>query len=186
MPQRATVRREAPWHATGCCGTTPRQVRLSVLAERNVRDLAALLHTEARGQGRAGMTAVGSTVLNRMRRNGDAAVRDVWGQYSHGLAPGAEALAVARDLLDGRLPDPTNGATHYYSPNAMVKENQLTNGGRGYVLESVPGVVDPATGRPVRNRVPAYALAFDPRQVPGIPDSAFKFFKQPEDGRRVR
>ncbi len=51
---------------------------------QNIRDLAALLETEARGEGRLGMVAVGFTVTNRMQRNGSANVRDEWGAYRHG------------------------------------------------------------------------------------------------------
>jgi hypothetical protein len=45
--------------------------------EQNVQDLAALIQTEAGGTTPAAMTAVGATVLNRMRRNGVSTVQQV-------------------------------------------------------------------------------------------------------------
>ena len=154
--------------------------------EKNVRDLAALLETEAGGSGRLGMVAVGSTVMNRMRRNGSANVRDEWGVYRHGKTPTPGTVAIARAILGGQLPDPTGGATHYYSPQSMTKETAPNRRSNGRMLESVPGVIDDDTKQPTRNERPAYALAFEAKPMPGIPESMYKFYKQPEDGRRVR
>ena len=153
--------------------------------EQNVRDLAALLQTEAGGEGQLAMVAVGSTVVNRMRRNGSANVRDEWGAYRHGKTPTPATVAIAQDILDGRLLDPTNGATHFYSPQSMRQETAPNRRSDGRMLESVPGVVDNAK-QPVRNERPAYALVFEAKPMPGIPESSYKFYKQPEDGRRVR
>lgn len=153
--------------------------------EQNVRDLAALLEAESGGDGRVGMVAVGSTVINRMRRNGSTTVRDEWGGYRHGKAPEPETVATARAILGGRLPDPTDGATHYYSPRNMTNENAPNRKSSGRTLESVPGVVDKKTNAPVRNERPAYALVFEAKPVPGIPERMYKFYKQPEDGHRV-
>jgi Cell Wall Hydrolase len=92
----------------------------------NERDLAQLITTEAGGEGEAAMTAVGATVLNRMSRNKAKVVRDAWGGYQHGKRASDAALGLARGLLNHSIPDPTGGATHFYSPGSMPKEGEDT------------------------------------------------------------
>jgi len=68
-------------------------------SDQNVRDLAAVMWTEARGQSVIARLAVGSTLLNRMRCNGTTSVRAAWGGYQHNVPPETVALDEARRLL---------------------------------------------------------------------------------------
>jgi spore germination cell wall hydrolase CwlJ-like protein len=101
--------------------------------------LARTIYGEARGEGRAGMEAVASVVLNRMAQSGWAAGdvrRVVWapGQFTvwHprdvNFAPMMragpldpefrEAMDIARRALLGLLVDRTGGADHYHATDA--------------------------------------------------------------------
>jgi N-acetylmuramoyl-L-alanine amidase len=108
---------------------------------RAVDVLARTMWGEARGEGRAGMEAVANVVVNRVRfararggywwGNDVAAVClrpwqfSVWnaGDPNRELVQRvtvadrrfADALAIAELAVDGRLPDRTGGATHYYA-----------------------------------------------------------------------
>ena len=88
---------------------------------------------------------------------------------------------LARRLLSGDLTDPTDGATHFYTPGAMPKEGgeippgSNTAGG----LKTVPGVTD-EDGNPVRDYKPKYAKDKQFKQVivKGVKDFLFKFYKE--------
>lgn len=99
------------------------------LASReNVDRLSAIIETEAGGLNEATKTAVGHTVLNRMRRRDTARVADAERGYVK-VTPGKEeSRRIATGILAGGLPDPTHGATHFYTPSRMPKENQPTGG----------------------------------------------------------
>jgi hypothetical protein len=155
------------------------------LAQDNERDLARVISTEARGTGEAAMRAVGWTLRNRMIRNQEARVDAAWHGYQHGAHVTDAATQIARGILAGTIPDPTNGATHFYSPSTMPKEGQPTRGMNvAGDLESVPGVVD-AKGQPVKNYRPDWAAQFPPRPVADVPESVFKFYYDNQH-RRVR
>lgn len=102
--------------------------------------LARTIWGEARGDGAAGMRAVAAVIMNRVasRRYPNTVqgvVLQPW-QFSmwiagepNGAAARAvtdadrnfrTALGIAEDALTGRLSDPTDGATLYYAPAAMV------------------------------------------------------------------
>lgn len=118
--------------------------------------LALCLYREARGEGDAGMTAVGCVVRNRVRRrnssfyaeivrplqfssitDGGSAKRKVDRQLS--LYPAAldaawvKAQAIAKDIISGLAPDVTNGATMYYAntipfPETWDKSKLISTG----------------------------------------------------------
>jgi hypothetical protein len=144
---------------------------------RNERDLARVISTEARGEGEAAMRAVGWTVINRMRMNDKVKqVDEVWDAYRHGGPVTDDAKRIARDILNGTIPDPTSGATHFYSPQGMPKEGEPPGGMNIWGgLESVPGVTK--NGVPVRNSRPDWTKVFEARHVNGVPESVFKFFR---------
>ncbi len=115
------------------------------LFEQNVVELASVIQTEAGGvPNDEAKIAVGFAVLNRMRRNHVASVHQVWGGFAHGKTPSSIIYDLARRLLSGDLTDPTDGATHFYTPGAMPKEGGEIPLGSNTVggLETVPGVTD--------------------------------------------
>ena len=167
--------RSAGGDHVGTAKPSAEQLRL----ERNVHELAALIVTEAGGQGPTAETAVGWVVMNRMKRNGATSVDRVWSPaFRHGKAPHALELAIARGILAGTTPDPTGGATHFYTPQVMPKEGDDTkgqdvNGG----LETVQGVLDD-DGNPIRNYRPGWVSGMMQQVVPEVPERVFKFYRQ--------
>jgi len=128
------------------------------------------------------MIAVGWTLKNRMTRDQVSHINQAWGGYQHGVLGPAGALTIARGLLSGATPGPTNGATHFHTPRIMPKRGDPTagvdvSGG----LETVPGVVD-KKGNAVQNYRPGWTLTFDQETVTGVPEAAFKFYRQPGSG----
>ncbi len=134
--------------------------------DHEVDVLARTLWGEARGEGFAGMVAVGFTIKNRAARPGwwgkdiTSVCQHPW-QYScwnvkdpnytylSGARPIPSAEYVkAREaalvVLAGRQPDPTGGATHYYStslktpPTWSVKATQTVQIGRHRFFRDVP------------------------------------------------
>ena len=150
------------------------------LLEQNARNLADLIYTEARGEGEKAQIAVGATVLNRMRRNGTDRVDDVRGGYSYLTPAPADkpAPAIARGLLVNSIKDPTNGATHFYSPKSMPKQGDKVSGfDIGGGLETVPGTA--RNGKTTPNYRPSFVLDKSFHEVPvaDVPNQVFKFFK---------
>jgi len=76
--------------------------------------------------------AVGWTVLNRLRSGTfGQTIKEVVtavGQYAHNQEPTPEIKELAQKLLEGRIPDATGGATHFFSPISMPKEGESTTG----------------------------------------------------------
>lgn len=136
------------------------------MSDREVDVLARTLWGEARGEGFAGMVAVGFTIKNRAARPGwwgndiISVCRHPW-QYScwnvkdpnypclsgSRPIPTAEyvkAREAALVVIAGRQPDPTGGATHYYStsmktpPAWAVKAKQTVQIGRHRFFRDVP------------------------------------------------
>lgn len=161
---------------------------VDALRQANFLTLSGILHTEAKGEDKSVMAAMGQTLLNRMTRNGTAAVADVKTAYGPpDRNPAQKALGVAKQLMDGELPDMTQGATHYYSPQNMPQEGAPANGlDVGGGLESVPGV---DTGKPLftpkRNYRPKWAIdaRFTRIALPSVPEASAKFFRSEADGR---
>lgn len=131
--------------------------------------LARTLWGEARGESQAGMEACAWTIRNRVF---DGKVKSWWGEGYAGVCqkpwqfscwnsndpnspflrgakpiPAGEykkALAVATSVVNGSIPDPTNGATHYYAttmpkPPVWVKgAKQTLKLGRHIFFKDVP------------------------------------------------
>ncbi len=161
---------------------------VDALRQANFVTLSGILHTEARGEDRNVMVAMGQTLLNRMTRNGTADVADVKRAYGPPHPkPDQISREVAMDLLEGRLPDTTQGATHYYSPKNMPWEGASTTGfDVGGGLESVPGVgigKDPII--PKKSYRPTWSI--DPRLTrivtPSLPEASARLFRSEAHGR---
>lgn len=102
--------------------------------------LAKTIWGEARGEGYKGMQAVGNVILNRVSRGGwyGASVKDVvlkpyqfscWNEndinrskienLSFNDLQKSRAYEIAQKLINGKLGDITNGATHYHAKNII-------------------------------------------------------------------
>lgn len=136
-----------------------------------IEAFARVLVSEASVGNRIERLSVGHTVLTRMRRNRATSVRGVWRAYAHHAEPTHALRRLAAELLDGLHEDPTQGATHYYSPRSMPAEGQDTKGFdvRGG-LETIPGLA-------TRRHRPGWSLHFEPCDVPGVRPSYFRFFR---------
>lgn len=131
--------------------------------------LARTLWGEARGESQAGMEAVAWTIRNRVD---DGKVKSWWGEgyagvcqkpyqfscwnandvnspYLRGAKPipageYKKALAAATAVVNGTVPDPTRGATHYYAttmpkPPAWIKgATQTLRLGQHVFFKNVP------------------------------------------------
>nr|WP_289371187.1 cell wall hydrolase [Paenibacillus silvae] len=118
--------------ADGVAGPiTLERLNKKVKAEgETLRQLAKLIHGEARGESFEGQVAVGAVVLNRVQsgefpssisevifqKGQFTAVDD--GQFN--LKPTATSFKAARQALNGV--DPTNGALYYYNPKIATSE----------------------------------------------------------------
>jgi len=89
--------------------------------------------------------AVGWTVLNRLEAGTFGktikGVITAPGQYAYEQESTSEIAELAQKLLEGKIPDPTGGATHFFSPINMPKEGESTTGfDTGGGLHEVPGI----------------------------------------------
>lgn len=132
--------------------------------------------SEASTRNDAERSSVGFTVLNRMRRNGTARVKDVSSAYSHDQTPAPWAISLATKILKKQLSDPTNGATHFYSPSRMPKEGENTAG------FDVGGGLEHSGNLKKKNYRPSYAKTFSAASIPGVREEGFKFWRAPGNG----
>jgi N-acetylmuramoyl-L-alanine amidase len=124
------------------------------VTDRDRVALALTLWGEARGEGLAGMVAVAWTIRNRVEDGKD---RSWWGEGYAGVcqrpyqfscwnvndpnypyltganriptAEFAKCQLAAQQVIEGLTPDPTGGATHYYS-TSMTKPPKWAAGAR--------------------------------------------------------
>lgn len=139
----------------------------------NIDNLASIIMSEASRGNHAEQVAVGSTVLNRMRRNGTDLVRNVSRGFSHNQVATAQIRQLAKDLLTGEVRDNTGGATNFYSPQGMPRKGQPTAGyDVGGGLEETPGLNSP-------NYRPGWAATYEPKPVQGVRPRFFRFYEAP-------
>jgi hypothetical protein len=148
----------------------------------NEQDLAIILMSEAGIYSVEELQAVGSTVLNRMSRNGLANVSEVRG-YVRNQHPDQRSMRMAVALLDGSVADNTGGATHYYSPKSMARAGDElaakgTKGYRRYHGQDIGGGLEQVSGLGYQTYRPAYTLSSEFTYVPihGVQEKNFKFF----------
>jgi spore germination cell wall hydrolase CwlJ-like protein len=141
--------------------------------ERDIDVLARTIWGEARGEGIAGQVAVGWTIRNRVEMDlGKDGRPDWWGEGYEGVCrapwqfscwnqndPNYPYLSGTRDIpnaqytlareaavsvIEGRQPDPTDGATHYYAttmpkaPKWTAKAVRTCKIGRHIFFKDVP------------------------------------------------
>ena len=121
-----------------------------------------------------------------------------WGGYNHHnprvprdkpeeVAAWHKAQEVATALVEGRIPDPTNGGTHFYTPSIMPRKGEPTRGfDVGGGLRFIPGVVD-KDGKPIENQSPGFASApgFSLLHTPSLAPTDFQVYSAPDNARRV-
>ena len=157
-------------------GTSSAPAARNATRASNIADLASIIMSEASVGNAAERQAVGSTVLNRMSRNGTNSVEDVWDAYAHSQAPIPEITTLATNLVNGPLADNSNGSTHYYSPRSMPMEGDDTTGfDVGGGLEQTPGLAQ-------RNYRPGWSTTYTEEAVADARPAYFKFYRQPGNG----
>jgi spore germination cell wall hydrolase CwlJ-like protein len=139
------------------------------VSEKDRDVLARTLWGEARGEGLAGMVAVAWTIRNRVADGKD---KSWWGEGYAGVCqkpyqfscwnrndPNYQFLSGARQIpfrelaqcriaadqvIDGKVPDPTGGATHYYAttmpkpPDWAAKAKRTLKLGNHIFFKDVP------------------------------------------------
>jgi hypothetical protein len=145
--------------------------------DQNVEDLARVLMSEASVGNQTERLSVGWTVRNRMSRNGTTSVADVYRAYSRNQAPTDAMRATARQILAAdAATDPTNGATHYYSPRGMPAEGQNTTG------FDVAGGLETTSGLNAQHYRPGFATTYEARDVTGVRPAYYRFFRSTQTG----
>ncbi len=90
-----------------------------------VARMTAVMLAEARGEGPDGLTGVAAVIRNRAAEKGvdvGTLLKTQAGQFAPPMVGGysakefTEAQQIARGVLDGSIPDPTNGATYFANP----------------------------------------------------------------------
>ena len=134
---------------------------------------SSIIMSEASRGNHTEQVAVGSTVLDRMRRNGTDLVQNVSRGFSHNQVATPQIRQLARDLLTGEVRDNTGGATNFYSPQGMPRQGQPTAGyDVGGGLEETPGLNSP-------NYRPGWAATYEPRPVQGVRPRFLRFYEAP-------
>ncbi len=92
--------------------------------------------------------------------------------------PTASITQLAKDILAGKVQDPTEGANHWYSPRSMPKEtqSQLCKEPVGTGIMDCSGGLENACGT-TENYKPSWATANRQIVIPGVRDCYYKFFK---------
>ena len=159
-------------------GTGPADKPIDPLYDRNGSDLASIIASEAPDRLRTAQQLVGWTVVNRMKQYGWSHVASVWGHhnYAHNQSLTTQSLQIARDILSGKAPDISHGATHFYTPAEMPKGDKIpsgidVNGG----LEQTNGVT--RNGKAVKNYRPTWAKNMQQIHTPDTPAMYFKFYR---------
>ena len=148
------------------------------LTDDNVDQLTRVLPAECQRTCNADeIQGVGSTVINRMNRNGTDKVIDVIsGKYAIAGKANPHMVDIARQLLSGQLGDNTGGATHFYSPRSMptVGDDPGNN--------DISGGPEQIGNHPA-NWMPRFATAYPQNAVSNARDWVVKFYTQPGNGR---
>ncbi len=170
-PQRPTPR--AP---RGSKNPTAAPTPTGLDTRENINELAKIITSEASVGNDIERTSVGFTVLNRMRRNGTIRVEDVSSGYVDNQTPPPWAVSLATSILRNQLADPSNGATHFYSPRRMPKEGEKVRGA------DTGGGLEQSGKLPKKNYRPAYTKRFSSVKIPNVHEENFSFWRAPGNG----
>ncbi len=97
---------------------------LPTFSNRDLRSLAQMIRAEAGNEPEIGQIAVAYTAINRQKltkQYGKRSVHELINQkrqYAQSPKISDAHLSIARNVLLGLIPDPTHGATHFYSQKA--------------------------------------------------------------------
>jgi len=101
------------------------QGNIDFIVSEDIYWLAKAIMSEAGDCTPEEQAAVGWTVLNRLRSGiYEKSIKRIVTsprQYAYNKEPTADIVTRAKDLLEGKIPDPTGGATHFFSPKSMPK-----------------------------------------------------------------
>lgn len=166
------------WNVIGGTDDTPSAIGLadrdvvaaSIANDDNILALGTILMSEASIGNAVEQHGVGWTVLNRMTGKATSSVRKVEAAYSRKQKPTAAMLALAKQLLSSTVADPTDGATHFYSPISMPKKGEPT---KGFDVKGGLELVPPLD---VENFRPGWAVTMTERIVPGVRPVMYRFY----------
>lgn len=130
-----------------------------------VNALARCIMSEASIYNRAEQTAIGfACQRNRI--------------HASNQSPTNAIIQLAKDILGGKISDPTRGANHWYSPHSMPKQSQSSLCKRpvGKGIMDCNGGLETVCGT-TKNYKPNWAAASKQVSIPGVRDCYFKFFK---------
>ena len=131
----------------------------------SVDDLARCIMSEASIGNKAEQTAIGFAC----QRNTN---------HAKNQSPTATIIQLAKDILAGKVVDPTKGANHWYSPRSMPKETESSKCkspiGRGSM--DCSGGLENACGT-TKNYKPSWATASKQVTIADVRDCYYKFFK---------
>ncbi len=139
----------------------------------NINELARIITSEASNGNYQERLSVGFSVLNRMRREGSGRISDVSQGFAENQVPTSDTILLATRILRGEVADPTNGATHFYSPREMPEEGEVTSG------FDVGGGLEQSGDLPKKNYRPGYAKHFSPVKIPEVRDKFFRVYRFP-------
>jgi hypothetical protein len=153
-------------------------------SSEDIADLAAVIMSEASVSNSTERTCVGFAVVNRMLRTsaiggstsgsrGDRGVnvRSVWSGFAHHQVPAPDIVALAKQILDSIIQDPSDGCTHFYSPRSMPKEGESSEG------FDVAGGLEQSGTLSKKNFRPSWANTLQEVTIPGVRVEFYRFFK---------
>jgi len=140
-------------------------------SSKDIADLAAVIMSEASVGNSTERTCVGFSVFNRMIRSSANDVRSVWSGFAHHQAPSPDIVALAQQILDSIIQDPSDGCTHFYSPTSMPKEGESREG------FDVAGGLEQSGALSKKNFRPSWANTLQEVSIPGVRPEYYRSFK---------
>jgi hypothetical protein len=130
----------------------------------SVNNLARCIMSEASIGNRAEQTAIGFAC--QRNRN-----------HASNQRPTADVTQLAKDILNGKINDPTQGADHWYSPRSMPRETQKTRCKKpvGTGVMDCDGGLESVCGGG-KNYKPRWATESRKITIPNVRDCNYKFF----------